>query len=429
MLKNFENVAALFLSLLILLTGHGLQLTLVPLYAASLGFSPVLIGYIGSAYFLGFVLGCLLIPRLIASVGHIRVFLVLASTATAALLLLSVLEHPLFWILLRLFTGWAMAGLYMVFESWLNTNATEDNRGMILSVYVLLTLVAIGLGQLLIGLDLGFADFITWGAVLLALGAVPVGVTRSEAPAPVALTGINLGRVFRVSQVAVLGALVAGFVTSGFWALGPLVATSQGVPLERVGIFMALTITGGAAAQLPVGRLSDRLDRRLVILLLFVLAVLLCGAAVLLTPRLPQAIYPVMFLFGATTFPLYSICLAHANDNTGLNLLEIGSAILLMQSVGAVLGPLVIATVIASVDAGFFMATGLVMAVFTLWLAPRIILHRVHRPYFEPFTELPGTTQEAFELSQPEPVEQAEATHSTVTEKATSPETTSAEKH
>ncbi|MEZ5490531.1 MAG: MFS transporter [Gammaproteobacteria bacterium] len=402
MIKPFENVMALFLSLVILLTGHGLQLTLVPLYADTLGFSSLLIGFAGSAYFLGFVIGCLSIPRLVCAVGHIRMYLVLASTANAALLVLGLIESPLFWMLARFTTGWALAGLYMIFESWLNEQAGADNRGLILSTYSLLTLLAIGAGQLLIGLDLEFTELITLGAILLALGAIPVGVTRSAAPAPLPLAGLQFRRVVGSSQVAVLGAFVAGFVTSGFWALGPLVATAHGVPVERVGLFMALTIVGGAITQLPAGRLSDRIDRRLVILLLVAVAVIICAAAILLTGRYGLVIYPVMMLFGASTFPLYSICLAHANDNSQLNLLQVGSVILLMQSLGAVIGPPIIAATIQRLESGFFLASGAALIAFTFWLLVRLVYHDVDRHFFEPFHAVPRTTQEALELSQPD---------------------------
>ncbi|MCB1670157.1 MAG: MFS transporter [Gammaproteobacteria bacterium] len=407
MLKTFENVIALFLSLVILLTGHGLQLTLVPLYANALGFSSLIIGITGSFYFLGFVVGCLSVPRLVAAVGHIRMFLVLACTANAALLLLGLFDNPLLWMLARFTTGWALAGLYMIFESWLNENAGVENRGFILSTYALLTLLAIGAGQLLSGINLEFRDLITLAAILLALGSVPVGITRSKAPAPVQLSGFQFRAVIRSSQVAVLGALTAGFVTSGFWALGPLVATAHGVPVERVGIFMALTIVGGALAQLPAGRLSDRLDRRLVILFMVIIAVLDCAAVVTLSARYSLVIYPAMMLFGATTFPLYSLCLAHANDNTRLNLLQVGSVILLMQSLGAVIGPLVIATTIQRIESGFFIAAGTALVALTLWLVVRIFYHNVDRRFFEPFHAVPRTTQEALELSQPDETDQA----------------------
>ncbi len=402
MIKTFENVLALFLSLVILLTGHGLQLTLVPLYADALGFSSLTIGVTGSAYFLGFAIGCVSVPRLVAAVGHIRMFLVLASTANAALLVLGFFENPFFWMLARFTTGWALAGLYMIFESWLNESASVENRGFILSTYALLTLLAIGAGQLLTGLDLEYRELITLGAILLALGSIPVGMTRSKAPAPVQLSGFQLRQVFRSSQVAVLGALVAGFVTSGFWALGPLVATAHGVPVERVGVFMAAAIVGGAIAQLPAGRLSDRVDRRFVILLMVSVAVIVCAAMIILSGRFGQTIYPAMLVFGATTFPLYSICLAHANDNTRLNLLQVGSVILLMQSLGAVVGPLVIAATIQRIESGFFITSGVALAAFTLWLIIRIFFHDVDRRFFEPFTSVPRTTLEALELSQAE---------------------------
>ncbi|MCB1647064.1 MAG: MFS transporter, partial [Pseudomonadales bacterium] len=158
------SVTALLLSVGILLVGHGLQLTLVPLFAANLGWAPEKIGYLGSAYFLGFVLGCLSVPRLVASVGHIRVFAVLVASATAALLALGVLENFSFWLCCRLVTGWAFAGLYMVIESWLNEKTSGEYRGSVLSVYTIITLLGICAGQMLIGLDIPRTQLIMLGA-------------------------------------------------------------------------------------------------------------------------------------------------------------------------------------------------------------------------------------------------------------------------
>lgn len=403
----FKNLAAVFLSLSILLTGHGLQLTIVPLYAYHLGFSPVMIGYTGSAYFLGFVAGCLSIPRFVSTVGHIRVFLVLAATATCALLALALVEELPQWMLARFATGWAMAGIYMVIESWLNDYASTDNRGSLLSVYTFLTLAAIAAGQLLVGIRMEYSELIICGSILLSLGAIPVGLTRSTAPAPSPLAGFKLLEVFRASHVAVVGALVAGFVTSGFWALGPLVAKTNGLSVERIGVFLAATIAGGAISQLPVGRVSDKFDRRLIILYLSIITVIVCAGAALLLSHFVTAIYAAMFLFGAAIFPMYPLCLAHANDNSTLSLIEIGSVVLLMHSVGAVIGPVVIAALLETVRSGFFICNGVVILTFSLWVIIRIRHHAADRSHFEPFLDLPRTTLGAIELSRPDSIDSA----------------------
>jgi len=261
---NFGSIAALLLSVAILLTGHGLQLTIAPLFASELGWSVQMIGYTGSAYFTGFVLGCLTIPRLVSRVGHIRVFAVLSATATSALLLLILFDILQGWLLARLITGWSVAGIYMVIESWLNERTTAENRGFVLSVYTVLTLLSVSLGQLLIGTGLPTISLVVMGAILLALGAIPVGLTRSPAPQPIAEVGFQFMGVYRHAHVAIVGAFVGGLVTSGFWALGPILAKSLELADSQIGWFLSITLFGGAVLQLPVGRMSDRYDRRVV---------------------------------------------------------------------------------------------------------------------------------------------------------------------
>ena len=278
------SVTALLASVAILLLGHGLQLTLVPLYAVSLDWAPELIGYTGSSYFLGFVVGCLTVPRLVARVGHIRVFAVLIAAATAALLFIGLVDQFWFWMLSRAVSGWAFAGVYMVIESWLNEKTAVEHRGSVLSVYIIITLVSICIGQLLVGFELGFPGLFMLAAALLVLGVVPIGLTSSSLPGPIPVVQFRLARVVAASQVAMVGAFFGGLVTGGFWALGPVVASVNGLEKEQIGMFMAVTILGGTVFQYPVGRLSDRVDRRYVIAGLALLGVLTClSAAVLLS--------------------------------------------------------------------------------------------------------------------------------------------------
>jgi len=392
------SVTALLISVAILLVGHGLQLTLVPLYANDLGWSATTIGYVGSAYFAGFVLGCLTIPRLVSRVGHIRVFGVLASVATAALLVLGVFHFPIVWVLARLATGWCFAGLYMVIESWLNERTGEDHRGGVLSVYTVITLVAMCVGQAFIGVDLEYLQLAMLGAVLISLGTIPVGLTRSAAPDPIPAVSFRLRDVYRASHVAVVGAFLGGFMTGGFWSLGPLVATAQGLEAEQIGLFMAVTILGGAVFQLPIGRLSDHMDRRLVILGVGLMGLAACILAPMAVESSRYGLFFVMFVFGGTSFPLYSLCLAHANDNTELPLMDVGSVILLMNSAGSVLGPLAVARLLGYTPFGLFVIGGIMMALLAIWTGWRMGIHRVPREFFEPFLNLPRTSHNVIEL-------------------------------
>ncbi len=390
----FASVSTLLLSAAILLTGHGLQLTLAPLFASEMGWSAQEIGYTGSAYFSGFMIGCLTIPRLVERVGHIRVFAVLASLASIAVLLLGLLPSMGAWLFARLLTGIAFSGLYMVIESWLNERVTGEHRGAVLSVYTIITLAAIALGQVSVGFGLDYATLTVLAAIIFCIGLIPVGLTRSPSP-PLETVSFRLREVFQTSQVAVVGAFVGGAVTSGIWALGPIVGESMGLALDQIGFFMAITIIGGAVFQFPVGRLSDSMDRRIVILNLAAAGSVLCIIAIILGGfNSALAIYLVMFVFGGVTFPLYSLCVAHANDNTKLALMEIASVVLLMHSAGSIFGPLMVAPLLDTHDSGLFMFAGVVLAVFAVWTAWRLQVHDVARRYFAPFIGVPRTTHE-----------------------------------
>ena len=402
MTQIFVSITFLLVSVFIILFGHGLQLTVAPLYAAELGWSVTVIGYTGSAYFLGFALGCLTIPRLVSRVGHIRVFAALSSVATAALLMLALFHDVTGWMIARLVTGWSIAGIYMVFESWLSERTSAENRGFVLSVYTVLSLSAICLGQLMIGSGLGVLQLIIVGAVLLAVGSIPVGLTRSAAPTPIPRVGFQFKEVYREAHVAVAGALVSGLVTSSFWVLGPVVARNLSLSDEQIGYFLAFTILGGTLSQLPVGRLSDRVDRRKVLAVMSLVSCGVCLAACLLVASSVSVLYLFMFLLGATIFPIYSISLAHANDNTTLSLIETGSVILLLYSAGAVVGPIFISLLMDHTSLGLFIFAGIVQLIFALWAIVRISRHKVRRDHFEPFQDVPRTTLSVMEMSEPE---------------------------
>ena len=393
-----HSMFSLLFSAAILLVGHGLQLTLVPLYAISLGWEADLIGYIGSSYFLGFVLGCLTVPRLVARVGHIRVFTVLVALFTASLLFIGLVDNFVLWLLARCLIGWGIAGIYMVIESWLNDKTSIEHRGSVLSVYTVISLSAICVGQLLVGFDLGYAGLFMLAAALLVLGIVPVGLTRRAAPQPIPAVSFSFRRLFAVSQVAMVGAFFGGLVTGGFWALGPVIADANQLSAGQVGVFMAVTILGGTALQLPVGRLSDRIDRRYVITGLAVVAVLTSIAAIMLDSRTPEVIYVTMFLLGGLSFPLYSLCLAHANDNTDLSIMEVGSGVLMMNSVGSILGPLIVSFLLGYTHMALFMVSGVALSILACWTLYRIRFHDVAREHYEPFVNMRSTTQEVVEM-------------------------------
>jgi MFS family permease len=407
MTRILSSIFALLLSTSILLTGHGLQMILGPLLGSELAFSELEIGYTGSAYYAGFIAGCLFIPRLIHKVGHIRVFLVLISLATVALLMLGVSQTLLFWILARALSGVSFSGLYMIIESWLSESAPPQKRGLVLSIYSVITLFAISVGQMLITLELPLTSLVTVAAILFLLSTLPVGLTNSASPQPLHPVTFKFSTVFNDSRIAIYGALVCGLVTSGFWALGPIIAKALHFEANQISIFMAVTLMGGAIFQLPIGRFSDLVDRRLVIAALSGAASLITLSTIVLGLETAAAFFIVMFLFGGATFPLYSISLAHANDNSTLSPIETGSVILLTYSIGAVVGPVLISATLAISNLGLYFITTLILAPFSVWTFLRSRAIPATQAHFTPYQDVPVTTQEVILLSTDEVLDAA----------------------
>jgi MFS family permease len=407
MTRILSSIFALLLSTSILLTGHGLQMILGPLLGSELAFSELEIGYTGSAYYAGFIAGCLFIPRLIHKVGHIRVFLVLISLATVALLMLGVSQTLLFWILARALSGVSFSGLYMIIESWLSESAPPQKRGLVLSIYSVITLFAISVGQMFITLELPLTSLVTVAAILFLLSTLPVGLTNSASPQPLHPVTFKFSTVFNDSRIAIYGALVCGLVTSGFWALGPIIAKALHFEANQISIFMAVTLMGGAIFQLPIGRFSDLVDRRLVIAALSGAASLITLSTIVLGLETASAFFIVMFLFGGATFPLYSISLAHANDNSTLSPIETGSVILLTYSIGAVVGPVLISATLTISNLGLYFITTLILAPFSVWTFLRSRAIPATQAHFTPYQDVPVTTQEVILLSTDEVLDAA----------------------
>ncbi|MCB1853601.1 MAG: MFS transporter [Pseudomonadales bacterium] len=339
-MKALVAVTSLLLSTALLLIGQGMQLTLVPLRASDNGLSDFLIGVSASCYFLGFIVGCIGIPATIARAGHIRSFSVLTAVMISAVLCLEMLDGWPFLLGLRFLVGVAISGLYTVIESWLNSQASAESRGRILSIYTFILLASIALGQALINVGpVASATPFMLAAVFLALAIIPVGLTRRMAPAPLEPRRIRFNLLYQRSRTAFAGALLSGLVVGSFWSLGAVFARGNGASQSEVSWFISAAIVGGALLQYPIGLVSDRIDRRRVLL-----ALCLGGAAASVAVALSTGHawhLPTVFLFGAMVMPLYAISLATAADVAQSDeFVEIGTSVLLLNALGAVSAPL-----------------------------------------------------------------------------------------
>ncbi len=258
---------------------------------------------------------------------------------TVSILSLGLWENFYFWLVLRLVNGFAIVGLYLVIESWLNSEVSNKDRGSVLATYTVIILSGLAVGQLLLNTTAvdGF-QILMFASILITLAAVPVCLTSSSQPTPIPNATFSPLLVLKTSRAAALGALTAGLVSGSIYGLGGIYGSQVGLDVESISIMMALSIAGGALAQLPLGKLSDRFDRRLIILGCVSAGAVISAIAVF-TPN--SLVYAVMFFFGASVMSLQALSLALASDNaSGGNFMEVGTGLLMTNAAGSAIGPL-----------------------------------------------------------------------------------------
>ncbi len=375
MTRIIAPILTLLLSTALLLMGSGLQGVLLPVRGGLEGFSPAALGVLGSAYFLGFAGGCISGPRVIARSGHVRAFAAAVSIASVVVLAHAMVVNPLVWWILRAVTGACFAILYMIIESWLNEKSSNEDRGLVFSLYTIIQLTVITLGQLTLTLaePTEFALF-SVASILISLSAVPLVLTRASVPEPIEATRFDPRRLFVTSPVGVMGCLVVGLTNGSFWSLAPLFVQDSGGTAEQVAFFMSVTVIAGAVGQWPLGRLSDRVDRRRVIQLTGAGA----AAAGLGLGWLSGLSSNLVLLggvgYGLFAFPLYAVSVAHTNDFVSPEgYVEAASGLLLVYALGAVVGPLVASALVSYWGAwSLFVFTAGIHAALVLYVMARM---------------------------------------------------------
>ncbi|MDX6751691.1 MFS transporter [Geminicoccaceae bacterium 1502E] len=368
---------ALLVGVLMLMLGHGLQGTLLGVRAAIEHFPTTLTGFVMSAYYLGFLGGSAIVPNLIARVGHVRVFAALGSVSSTTVLLHAVFVDPATWFAIRFLTGVALCGLFITAESWLNSKASNDKRGQILSAYMVIQLGGLAGGQLLLNLapPSGYDLFITV-SVLLSVAVVPMLLTAVPAPVITASRRVGLRSLYQASPLGAMAIFSIGIAHGGLYGLGAVFAREAGLSVAAVSLFMALTVLGGMIFQWPIGWLSDRFDRRLVITVVTCLAGATALVAAVVVGSAPSTLFALFFLLAGLSLPMYSLCVAHANDYLSADdMVGASGTLLLANGSGAVLGPIGAA---AAMDlfgaAGFPLFIGAlhgIIGAFALWRMTR----------------------------------------------------------
>jgi MFS family permease len=325
----------------ILLGGNGMQGTLIALRGAQEGFSPAVIGFMGTAYFCGFLLGCLAITRIMKAVGHVRSFSALAAIASAGTLLLVLMIDPVAWSLIRFASGFCFAGLFTVMESWLNSGVSNHDRARVLALYRIVDIGSVTGAQFVIPVfgSEGFTIFAIM-SIMITLSLVPVSLGDRSNPTPPEDVKLDLGRVWRISPLGCIGCVAVGVTNSAFRTLSPVYAEEIGMSVADIVTFVAVGIIGGAVIQYPLGYLSDLWDRRMVLLLSTAGALLSALAIVSLAGTDPLVNFIAVFIFGSFAMPLFSLSAAHANDRAGKGeFVLVNAALMLFYSFGAIGGP------------------------------------------------------------------------------------------
>jgi MFS family permease len=361
----------------VLMLGAGLQGTLLGLRATLEGFPALLTGTIMSCYYVGYVLGTVIVLPLVRQIGHIRVFAALAAVASMAILVQGSFVNPLVWAAMRLVSGLCFAGIYVVAESWLNDRSSRANRGRLLAVYMLVLYVGLGAAQflLIVSNPLTPNPFMLV-SVLISLAMVPIMVSAQQLPARSVPQEVSLPDLYRNSPLGVVGVTVSGLISATIFSMGPVYARLSGLATTKVATFMGVSILAAAVPQYPVGRLSDRMDRRTLIAAVCTLATLVAGSIVAF-PAMPHAVFLTLAaLFSGLVLTLYSLSVSHVNDKLEpAQMVAASSALLLLNGTAAAIGPVLAGALMANFGPRAYFATLAtltgVLAVYDLWRKSR----------------------------------------------------------
>jgi MFS family permease len=402
--RTHESVQlwALLAGVALLVAGNGLQATLLGVRAGLEGMADETVGVVMSAHFAGFVAGSIYAPSLIQRVGHIRAFAALASIASAVALCFAIFATPLAWIALRGLHGACYAGLVIVAESWLNASASRERRGRVLALYMIVMYGSWTASQLFLTLAPadGFVLFCLV-SVCLSLALVPITLTEAGIPGVVAATRLKLGRLYALSPLALVGSFVLGLTVSAFFGMAPTFAQSIGLEKDAIAIFVGAMLTGALILQWPLGWLSDRVDRRYVIVGTSAVAAAIAALIAAYPEASPGRLIALSCLLGGATMPAYSLCVAHLNDHIEEDeLIAAASGLVLVYGIGSAMGPFAASVVMGSLGPeGLFVFIAVAMVAYAVYSGYRFTQRAAPAPEDkESYTAVPQTSHAALPL-------------------------------
>ncbi|HET9538158.1 MAG: MFS transporter [Mesorhizobium sp.] len=375
MFASYRPILSLLRGTAFLLAASGLHGLLLPLRGQQEGFSTAALGLLGTAWAGGFIAGCIFAPRLVRRVGHVRAFGAFAASGAIVALLTGLLINAPAWIVLRACTGFTMAGAFMVIESWLNERATNENRGTIFGLYMMVTYASIMAGQMIVAAgDVQSASLFMVAGIFFCCSLIPTAVSSAASPKPLQDVSLDLRGLYANSPVAFVGCVLIGVANGAWGTLGAVYGARIGISTAEIALMMSLVVVAGAAMQMPVGRISDKTDRR------YVLATASLGTAFFglliffVTPRTGTFVIAMTAAYGALAYTLYSLVVAHANDHAkSEDFVKVSGGLLLLYGFGTMIGPVLGAVLMGNLrPESLFLATAVAHAALAGYAAMRV---------------------------------------------------------
>ena len=359
-----KNSWALLFGMFLLMLGNGLQGTLLGVRGSIEGMSPQTMSWVMTGYFVGFLFGSQLTPNMIRRVGHVRVFAALGSLVSACLILYAAWTNPYFWFLLRIIVGFCFSGIYVVAESWLNDSSSNETRGQTLSAYLIVQMMGIVLAQAVLNFadPSGYMLFIII-SVVVSLSFAPILLSVSPAPQFQTSKRMTLSQLWSISPLGVVGQFFLGAIFAALFGMASVYGTERGLTVKDISLFVAAIYFGGMILQYPIGWVSDRMDRRVLIFIVCSIGTFFSFAANLSDNFIWLLI--VAFIIGGVSNPLYSLYIAYTNDYLEHDdMASASGGLIVLTGIGAIFGPSIVGWLLDAYGAAsYFWFIGTVMAI------------------------------------------------------------------
>jgi MFS family permease len=408
-IRQILPISALLLGSALLLIGGGINALILPVRGTIEGFSSLSLGLLGTGWALGYVAGCIMTSAVVGRVGHIRAYGTFCAIAAVSMLGSAIVLEPWAWITLRGVCGFCFAGTAMVVESWLSEQTAPQARGRVFGFYTMINLGAntAGYMMLVLGDPAGFL-FFALAAIFYCLALVPTALSSSSTPAPLVSVKLNMRALWRNSPVAVFAVFWVGVSNAAFGTLAAVYAQKVGLVLAAVAFFTAIPILAGAVMQIPVGLLSDRMDRRKVLLGVAALALVADLAFILIAPEGRILNLVLAAMLGGSIYAMYPVIVAHANDHAAPGTaIQISGGLLLTFGIGSIIGPTVAGWAMEAVGSrALFLTTALshgMVILYTLWrISRRDPVAVQEKSSFQPLNAGRTSSLQTVEFSQPD---------------------------